>query len=86
MRQIVRYINNTIIHLLMSAIDVPVRDGDILVNPYALTEDLLPPSKLLEEHLFAFDCNVFRRLVHEVSLICIVAPGDVFILIGAFLT
>lgn len=55
----------------MSTLDVPVRDDDILLNPYALTDDLLPPSKLLEDHLFASDNSVFRRLLNEVSLICI---------------
>ena len=55
----------------MSSLDVPVRDDDILVNPYALTEDLLPASKLLEEHLFASDNNAFKRLLSEVSLKCI---------------
>ena len=63
----------------MSTLDVPVRDDDILVNPYALTEDLLPPSKLLEEHLFASNNNAFKRLLSEVSLICIMVLGDVLI-------
>ena len=56
---------------MSTILDVPVRDGDILVNPYALTEDLLPPSKLLEDHLFASDNSVFKRLLTEVSLISI---------------
>lgn len=55
----------------MCVIDAPVRDDDSLVNPYSLAtrpEDLLPPSKLLEEHLFASDNGVFRKLLNEVGL------------------
>lgn len=52
-------------------IDAPIRDDDILVNPYSLAtrpEDLLPASKLLEEHLFGSDNNVFKRLLSEVIM------------------
>ena len=56
---------------MLHMIDAPVKDDDILVNPYSLTtkpEDLLPPSKLLEEHLFASDNSVFKKLLSEVGL------------------
>ena len=52
-------------------IDAPVRDDDILVNPYSLAtkpENLLPPSKLLVEHLFTSDNGVFKKLLSEVGL------------------
>ena len=52
MRQIVCYTNsiNVLIVHAVHMLDAPVRDGDILVNPYSLAtkpEDLLQPSKLL---------------------------------------
>ena len=52
-------------------LDAAVRNDDILVNPYSLAtkpEDLLPPSKLLEEHLFMSDNSVFKKLLSEVGL------------------
>ena len=75
MRQIVRHINDIIIQSLIAhacVLDAPVRDDDIAANPYSLAakpEDLLPPSKLLEEHLFASDNNVFKKLLSEVGLV-----------------
>ena len=53
----------------MCVLDAPVRDDDIAANPYSLEakpEDLLPASKLLKEHLFASDNNVFKKLLSEV--------------------
>lgn len=41
--------------------------ADDLPNPYTLVENLLPASRLVEEHLFGAD-NVFKRLLHEVKM------------------
>ena len=56
----------------MCVLGAPVRDDGIAANPYSLAakpEDLVPPSKLLEEHLFASDNNVFKKLLSEVGLV-----------------
>ena len=76
----------------MCVLDAPVRNDDIAAYPYSLAvkpDDLLPPSKLIEEHLFALDNNVFKKLLglvwiyiqYEVAIVFQGKPEDIHYII-----